>query len=347
VLLVDDDQAEVGEGREDRRARAHAHAGLAAAHPPPLVVALARGEAGVHDGDGVAEALHEAAGRLRRERDLWNEDDRRVAPFKGRGDRAQVDLGLAAAGDAVQEERAAGAGVREARDDRLERRALRSRGLDRSRAGAHAVDGRPPRRLRGILEADESASLETAHRRVVGAGVAGYGGDGGRPRREGVEHRGLAAPEAGVGGERRSPVFGQRRPQRPLRPQRPSGPRAGPGRQHQRQAARRRGDVLARHPEAEPHERLRHVRLERRHGLHQALGRDLALLGQRHHHAEQPPPAERHHEHAPHPHALERPGEPVVEGAAQGAGRRQRLDLGDHGTERTRAPGRARLRRDL
>ena len=42
VLLVDDDQAEVGERGEDRRARADAHAGLAAAHPPPLVVALAR-----------------------------------------------------------------------------------------------------------------------------------------------------------------------------------------------------------------------------------------------------------------------------------------------------------------
>ena len=41
MLLVDDDEAEVAEGREDGRARAHAHARLAAPHAPPLVVALA------------------------------------------------------------------------------------------------------------------------------------------------------------------------------------------------------------------------------------------------------------------------------------------------------------------
>ena len=41
VLLVDDDQPEVVERREHGRARADADARLAAAHPPPLVVALA------------------------------------------------------------------------------------------------------------------------------------------------------------------------------------------------------------------------------------------------------------------------------------------------------------------
>ena len=42
MLLVDHDQPEVVERREHGRARAHAHARLAAAHAPPLVVALAR-----------------------------------------------------------------------------------------------------------------------------------------------------------------------------------------------------------------------------------------------------------------------------------------------------------------
>ena len=41
MLLVDHDQPEVVERREHGRARADAHARLAAAQPPPLVVALA------------------------------------------------------------------------------------------------------------------------------------------------------------------------------------------------------------------------------------------------------------------------------------------------------------------
>jgi hypothetical protein len=76
VLLVDDDQAEVDDRREHRRARAHADARLAAAQALPLVVALALGELGVQHRDRVAEALDEAADDLGRQRDLGHEDDR-------------------------------------------------------------------------------------------------------------------------------------------------------------------------------------------------------------------------------------------------------------------------------
>ena len=51
MLLVDDDQPEVAQRREDRRARADAHARLAAAQPLPLVVALAQPELRVQHRD--------------------------------------------------------------------------------------------------------------------------------------------------------------------------------------------------------------------------------------------------------------------------------------------------------
>ena len=104
MLFVDDDQAEVLYRGEDRRARSDADARLAAAQPPPLVVALAVGEGGVQDGDAVAEPGAEAGNGLRGEADLGDEDDRPPSHRQRRLDRGEVDLGLARAGDAVQEQ---------------------------------------------------------------------------------------------------------------------------------------------------------------------------------------------------------------------------------------------------
>ena len=75
VLLVEDDEAEPLDRREDGRARADADARRAAAQARPLVVALAGGELGVQDRDGVAEAVGEAADDLRRQADLRHEHD--------------------------------------------------------------------------------------------------------------------------------------------------------------------------------------------------------------------------------------------------------------------------------
>jgi hypothetical protein len=110
VLLVDHDQAEVADGGEDGGAGADADARLAAAQPPPLVVALAGRERRVEDGEAVAEPGPEARHRLRGEPDLGDEDDRAASPLQRRLDRGQVDLGLARAGDAVQQQPALGAG---------------------------------------------------------------------------------------------------------------------------------------------------------------------------------------------------------------------------------------------
>ena len=76
MLLVDHDQGEVADRGEDRRARADADARLALAKPQPLVVALARRERRVQDGDPVAEPGPKAGDGLRGEPDLGDEDDR-------------------------------------------------------------------------------------------------------------------------------------------------------------------------------------------------------------------------------------------------------------------------------
>ena len=70
VLLVDHDQAEIGDRSEDGRARPDADPRLAGAQAAPLVVAGAGGHPGVEQRDRVAEAAPEAVHRLRRQRDL-------------------------------------------------------------------------------------------------------------------------------------------------------------------------------------------------------------------------------------------------------------------------------------
>ncbi len=55
MLLVDDDQSELFQRREHRRARAHADARFAAAQPHPLVVALADAERRVQNRHDIAE----------------------------------------------------------------------------------------------------------------------------------------------------------------------------------------------------------------------------------------------------------------------------------------------------
>ena len=103
MLLVHDDQAEVCDGREHRRARAHADARPALAQPPPLRVALGRAQPRVQHGDGLAEAIDEASDDLRRQRDLGDEHDRPPPLRERRRGHAQVDLGLARARDPVQQ----------------------------------------------------------------------------------------------------------------------------------------------------------------------------------------------------------------------------------------------------
>ena len=208
VLLVDDDQAEPLDRREDRRARPDADARLARAQPRPLVVALARARAW-------------SAGRRRCRRSASTKRDTicgvsaisgtstitpRPCASAARG-RPQVDLGLARAGDAVQQQPLAG---RRRSTIAAQRRRLVGGQLAAARAAAPTAtcSGRAAHDAR--RDAHEPARLEPAQRGEVAAGEA----------RQRGEQRALAVGQAlaaGVG-RRRS----RRGPQRGLRPACPS-----------------------------------------------------------------------------------------------------------------------------
>ncbi len=105
VLLVHADEPERGNRCEHGGAGADDDRGVAGGDPLTLVAALGVRERGVQDGDALPEAGTEAAQRLRRQRDLGNEDDRAAAARERLLAGPQVDLGLAAAGGAVEQER--------------------------------------------------------------------------------------------------------------------------------------------------------------------------------------------------------------------------------------------------
>ena len=110
VLLVDHIEPGVAQGREQRRAGAHDHAGLSAAHHVPLVEAFAQAEARVQHGHTVAEARPEAAHGLGSERDLGHEHAGVAAGLQGLLDGGQVDLGLSRPRHAVDEHHVAAGG---------------------------------------------------------------------------------------------------------------------------------------------------------------------------------------------------------------------------------------------
>ncbi len=79
VLLIDDDQAEIGVGQEQRRARADHDRHLARRHRRPGARALARRELRMPFRRPHAEALREAIEELRGERDLRHQDQHLLA----------------------------------------------------------------------------------------------------------------------------------------------------------------------------------------------------------------------------------------------------------------------------
>ncbi len=75
VLLVDENQAQVGRGSKDGRARADDDGRIAAADAPPLLAALLGRERGVQQRDLLPEGGVEQARGLRREADLRHQQD--------------------------------------------------------------------------------------------------------------------------------------------------------------------------------------------------------------------------------------------------------------------------------
>ena len=106
VLFVDDDEREPGQRREDREPRAQDEVGLARRGRAPVAQPLARRKAAVQRhrsaaGQRARDALLELRGQI----DLGHEDQRLSAGGNALGGRGEIDLGLAASGDALQQER--------------------------------------------------------------------------------------------------------------------------------------------------------------------------------------------------------------------------------------------------
>ena len=158
MLLVDDDQPEPLDRGEDGRARADGDPRLAGAQPPPLVVALALAQRRVQQRDRVPEARREARDGLRRQRDLRDERDHALATLQRRRRRAQVDLGLARAGDAVQQVRLARRGL-DRRQRRRPARRVSSTGWSARRVRARRAPGD------ALGDRHQPALLEPAQRR--------------------------------------------------------------------------------------------------------------------------------------------------------------------------------------
>ena len=223
VFLVDDDQPGVGERRENSGPRADHDGSLAAARRTPGPQSFDVGQRRVQHGERHGEARGETGNQLRRQRDLGHQHQRLLAALHDGVDRAQVDLGLAAARDPVQQERrvaARGGG------NRLDRVTLLRRGLrpgacgdrDARRGGRRDLEPAHPATLlefphvvapprgqraqrglvRGLVplqELDQFAELVRAWRQR--RQLPGPGGGAQRPMFGGLERGGARAERAG------------------------------------------------------------------------------------------------------------------------------------------------------
>ena len=218
MLLVDDDQAEPGQRREDRHPRAEHQVGRAEQRGQPVAQPLGRREAAVQRDDAPrhgaagAEAGSDARLELRRQVDLGHQQQHLPAGVERGLGGAQVDLGLAAAGDAVQQRDAARRAFAE-RGQRGERRRLlgarrRARRCRAGRCGCRHRRVALPHRLDAPAQ---HALVERAQRRrqhgqrhladralVVTRAKLDQIEPGRRQRRQGTEHLAYRF-EVGVG----------------------------------------------------------------------------------------------------------------------------------------------------
>ena len=104
MLLVDQDEAQLGQRREHGQSRAKHDACFAGLRLEPVLCALAIGEAAVQaDQVHVGETAAEIIFQLRGEVDLGHQQQHLPAALQHFMHQVYVDFGLAAAGDAVQQ----------------------------------------------------------------------------------------------------------------------------------------------------------------------------------------------------------------------------------------------------
>ena len=110
MLFVQHDQPQVRRGGENRAPRADDHRHRAVGDPLPVPVPFGVAQMAVQHGH-LAEPRAEPLDRLRREADFRHQHDRLPAEMDHLLNRLDVDLGLAAAGHAVDQNRAMLAGI--------------------------------------------------------------------------------------------------------------------------------------------------------------------------------------------------------------------------------------------
>ena len=174
VLLIDHDQAEVRVGQEQRRARADHHVHLARRDRVPGARALACAELRMPFGGPHAEALREAVEELRGERDLRHQDQRLAALADRLGDRLEIDLGLARAGDAVEQVDREAA-VRDGAAQDVGRHALRAGQLGLAVAGIGLARDRLGRQRDDFERAFVDEPVDHAGRNAGILGGFGFG----------------------------------------------------------------------------------------------------------------------------------------------------------------------------
>ena len=108
MFLIDDDEAEIAEGQEQRRARAGDNLHFARRRAAPDARPLSRRHARMPFGGLGAKARGEALEKLRGERDFRHEHERLSAALQSARDRFEIDFRLAGAGDAFEQEWAKG-----------------------------------------------------------------------------------------------------------------------------------------------------------------------------------------------------------------------------------------------
>ena len=216
VLLVDADQPEIRHRRENCGACADDDGRLPRHDALALVPALRVGEARVQDRDPVAETGLEAAERLRGQGDLRDEHDRSLAALERGCAGLQVDLGLAAAGRA-REQQVRAAAVDRRHDPRRPRAAAcpsawrappHRPSRRRSCAGRRAAPAASGRRARAPARASSRSSRRARgpDRRAPAAARRGRPRSAPARRRAARRHpsrRRRPAPTTGRSGSRR------------------------------------------------------------------------------------------------------------------------------------------------
>ena len=104
MFLVDHYQSKILDGCENGGAGANDNPGLSIVNPVPFVMTFAVGEMTVQHGNDIPEPSPKPLNRLGRQRNFRHQHNRPKALFQGEGDSLQINLSLAATGDAVEKD---------------------------------------------------------------------------------------------------------------------------------------------------------------------------------------------------------------------------------------------------